>query len=349
MPALPFDTAVKASPQTAGPTRVFRVPPARRRLLAATGLFVLAGLPGVGLASDYPSKAVTLVVPNAAGGAADNLARGFADELARRLGQPVVVENLGGASGALAAQRVLRAAPDGYTLLFGTTSDMVVTPIANPKAGYATSQFTPIVKVGRTPMTLVARPGLGVKTVDELVAMARGKPGGLTVGTTGNASLQAFAKEALQRAAGVELLGIPYKGGAPMMNDLLGGQLDLAVLTLPAVIGQVRADKVVMLGLLSGERAASAPEMPTVNESKAVSGVSVEIWAALAGPSGLPAAVVSRISSASKEVLEDQAFTARRAKMGDIAVPWASPADFGAYLKAQEATYRTLATGLKLQ
>jgi tripartite-type tricarboxylate transporter receptor subunit TctC len=169
------------------------------------------------------------------------------------------------------------------------------------------------------------------------------------VGTTGNASLQAFAKEAVQRAAGIDMLGIPYKGGAPMMNDLLGGQVDLAVLTLPAVIGQVRANKVVMMGLLSGERAASAPEMPTINESKAVNGVSVEIWAALAGPPGLPAAVVSRISAAAREVLDDRVFTERRAKMGDIAVPWESPESFANYLKAQEATYRNLATGLKLQ
>lgn len=110
------------------------------------------------------------------------------------------MENQGGASGALAAQRVLRATPDGYTLLFGTTSDMVVTP-----------------------MTVTARPGLGVNNLDQLVALAKQKPNGISVGTTGNASLQAFAAVALQRAAGIDLLGIPYKGGAPMLNDLMGG------------------------------------------------------------------------------------------------------------------------------
>ena len=135
----------------------------------------------------------------------------------------MIVENLGGASGALAAQRVLRAAPDGYTLLFGTTSDMVVTPIANRSVNYAAKDFTPIAKVGITPMTLVARTGLGVSTADQWEALARQKPSGLSVGTTGAASLQAFATVALQRAAQVDLLPVPYKGGAPMINDLLAG------------------------------------------------------------------------------------------------------------------------------
>ena len=159
----------------------------------------------------YPDRPITLVVPNAAGGAADNLARSVADELGKRLKQSVVVENLGGASGAIAAQKVLHAAPDGYTLLFGTTSDMVVTPIANRAAGYAAKDFTPIGKVGTTPMTLVARPNLGVSTADQMAALAKQKPNGLSIGTTGNASLQAFAAVALQRAAGIDLLGVPYK------------------------------------------------------------------------------------------------------------------------------------------
>lgn len=169
----------------------------------------------------YPDKPITLVVPNAAGGAADNLARSLAEELSRRLGQSVVVENHGGASGAIGAQRVLRSPADGYTLLFGTTSDMVVTPIVNRSAGYTARDFTPIARVGVTPMTFVARPGLGVSTLDQLVALAKQKPNGLTVGSTGNASLQAFAAVALQRAAGIDLLGVPYKGGAPLMLSLI--------------------------------------------------------------------------------------------------------------------------------
>jgi tripartite-type tricarboxylate transporter receptor subunit TctC len=320
--------------------------PLRRRLCTA----VLALAAGASWAqANYPDKPITLVVANAAGGAADSLARGMAEELTKRLGQTVIVENVGGASGALGAQRVLRSSPDGYTLLFGTTSDMVVTPIANRAAGYSVRDFTPIAKVGVTPMTILARPGLGVANMDQMVALARQKPNGLSVGTTGSASLQAFATVALQRAAGIDLLGVPYKGGAPLLNDLLGGQLDLGVITLPAALAQVRSGKVTMLGVLSDKRHASAPDLPTVNESQSVKGVVVEIWAALAGPANLPTAVTERLSRAVQAVLTDKEFTDRRAKMGDMAVPYQTPAEFAQFLKAEDERYRALATGLKLE
>lgn len=322
----------------------------RRRVLATlcAALLALAGAPAAAQGG-YPDKPITLVVPNAAGGAADNLARSMAEELGKRLGQPVVVENLGGASGAIGAQRVLRSPPDGHTLLFGTTSDMVVTPIANRAAGYSVRDFTPLAKVGVTPMTLTARPGLGVTNLDQLVALARQRPGSLSVGTTGSASLQAFATVALQRAAGIDLLGVPYKGGAPLLNDLLGGQLDLGVMTLPAALAQVRAGKLTMLGVLSDKRPASAPDLPTVNESQSVKGVVVEIWAALAGPPQMPAGVVDRISRAVQAILADKEFTERRAKLGDTAVPYQTPAEFGRFLLAEDERYRALATGLKLE
>ncbi len=322
----------------------------RRRVLVplCAALLALACAPAAAQGS-YPDKPITLVVPNAAGGAADNLARSMAEELGKRLGQPVVVENVGGASGALGAQRVLRSPADGYTLLFGTTSDMVVTPIANRLAGYSVRDFTPLAKVGVTPLTITARPGLGVTSLDQLVALAREKPNRLSVGTTGNASLQAFATVALQRAAGIDLLGVPYKGGAPLVNDLLGGQLDLGVMTLPAALVQVRAGKLTMRGVLSEKRPASAPDLPTANESQSAKGVVVEIWAALAGPAGLPSGVVDRISRAVQAILADKEFTERRAKLGDAAVPYQTPAEFGRFLLAEDERYRALATGLKLE
>jgi tripartite-type tricarboxylate transporter receptor subunit TctC len=322
---------------------------------AALARIAAASLPGLfataATAADgkFPERPITLVVPNAAGGAADNLARAFAEELAGRLGQPVVVENVGGASGALGALRVLRAAPDGHTLLFGTTSDMVVTPIANRSAGYAPRDFTPIAKVGITQMLLVARPGLGVASVDQLVALARQKPDGLSVGITGNASLQAFAAVAMQRAAAIDLMGVPYKGGAPLLNDLLGGQVDLAILALPGALPHVRAGKLVALGLLSDKRAAAALDIPAVNESSAVKGVQIEIWAALAGPPKLPAAVVDALARATATLLGDKAFVERRAKVGDQTPPVETPAEFARFLAAEEQRFRTLATGMKLE
>jgi tripartite-type tricarboxylate transporter receptor subunit TctC len=327
--------------------------PNRRPLLGlAVATVVLATL-GVSapaaLAQTWPDKPITLVVPNAAGGAADSLARSMAEELGKRLKQTIVVENVGGGSGAIGALKVLRAPADGYTLLFGTTSDMVVTPIANKAAGYSPRDFTPIAKVGTTPMTFLARPGLNVSSVDQLVALAKQKPGSLTLGTTGNASLQAFAAVSLMRAAGIELLTVPYKGGAPIMNDLLGGQLDLAISAMPQALPQVRGGKLVMLGLLTEQRNASAPEQPTVNESKSVKGVAVEIWAALAGPPKLPPAIVETLNRAVQDVLRDKEYSERRAKLGDMPVPPASAAEFARFMASEETLYRGLATGIKFE
>lgn len=317
----------------------------RRQLLAAMGSLPTLSLPA--WAQGYPEKPISMVVPNAAGGALDSLARAIADELGKRLKQNVVVENLGGASGAIAAQKVLRATPDGYTLLFGSSSDMVVTPAANRQAGYTTRDFTPIARVGVTPMTLVARPGLNVNTVDELAALAR-KPGtSLSIGTTGNQSLQAFAAVALARAMNVEFLPVPYKGGAPMLNDIFGGQVDLAAVALPTVLSPVRSGKLKMLGLLSDQRSPAAPDLPTINESQSVKGVVIEIWAAIAAPGKLPPAIAEKLHAAVMDVLRDKEFSERRMKMGDMPAPQASLAEFARFLSVEETRFASLASGLK--
>lgn len=318
-----------------------------RRLTLCSLAVALAGLTLA--AQAYPDKPITLVVPNPAGGAADNLARGFAEEMARRLKQPVVVENVGGASGALGALKVLRSPPDGYTLIFGNTSDMVVAPTANRKAGYAPGDFTPVALVGRTPMTLVARSGLGVNTVDDLLALARARPGALTVGTTGATSFQAFATVALQKAAGISLLAVPYKGGAPLTNDLLGGQIDLAVMALPGAMPHVRAGKLTLLGLMVEQRLPTAPELPTVNDARGVQGVEMQIWAGIAGPAGLPAEIVERLNTTVREILTDQAFNERRLKNGDIPVAPMTAAAFGSFVAAEAEKFATLARGMTLE
>jgi tripartite-type tricarboxylate transporter receptor subunit TctC len=319
----------------------------RRTILGACVLAASGLAPAT--AAAYPDKPITLVVPNPAGGAADNLARGFAEEMAKRLKQTVVVENVGGASGALGALKVLRAAPDGYTLIFGNTSDMVVTPIVNRSAGYATKDFTPIALVGLTPMTLVARPGLGISNVDQLVAAARARPNGLTVGTTGAASFQAFATVALQKAAGIDLLAVPYKGGAPLATDLLGGQIDLAVMAMPGAMPHVRAGKLALLGLMVDKRLATAPELPTVNEGQAVKGVTMQIWAGIAGPAGLPPDVVDKLNATVRDVLQDKDFNERRIRNGDLPVGAVSAAEFGRFLAAEAEKFRSLAAGMKLE
>lgn len=322
--------------------------PSRRHWLMVAALACCVATPAMAQGS-YPQRPVTMVVPNAPGGAADSLARDIAQELGKRLQQTVLVENAPGASGAIAAQKVLRAPADGYTLLFATTTEVVVTPIAAPSSGYSAKDFAPIAKVGVTPMTLVARPALGVSSADQLAALARQKPNTLSVGTTGNASLQAFATVAMQRAAGIDLLPVPYKGGAPVLNDLLGGQLDLAVMALPGALPHVRAGKLTLLGLLSDKRSAAAPDLPTINESQSFKDVSVDIWAGVVGPARMPTAIVDQLSAAIRDVLADKEFAERRVKKGDMPVPYEKPADFARFIETEEKRFRALAIGLKLE
>ena len=323
--------------------------PTRRSALAlAAGTVVLAAT-SPSWALGYPDKPISLVVASAPGGAGDSLARAIAEELHKRLRQPVIVENLSGASGAIGVQKVLRAPADGYTLLFGTTGDMILTPIASRTAGYSLKDFTPVARLSVTPMALVARPGLGVATFDQLVTLARQRSSPLTIAVSGNVSLSAFGAVAITRAAQIELLSVPYKSAPPMMNDLLGGQVDLSVGALPSVLAHVRAGKLTMLGLLSQDRASAAPDWPTLNESAAAKGIAVEVWASIAGPPSLPPAIVDKLNRALQEALADPVFRDARTKLGDTLAPPARAEEFARFLVAEDARYRRLAVGMKLE
>ncbi len=331
----------------AAPTDSASHGPTRRAWLAAAAL--LAGLCAVPPAAQaWPDRPIPLIMPYPAGGSADNVARGVADEMSRRLGQPVVVENSGGASGSLGAQRALRAAPDGHTLLLGTTTDMVVTPVANRSAGYAPEDFTPIALVGMTPVALVARSTLGAATPEQLVARARAEPGRLALGVPGVSSFQAFAGAALQDSAGVEFLQVPYKGGAPLMNDLIGGQIDMAVMAVPGVLGAVRAGRLDLVGILNPGRMATMPDLPAISEGGAFGEMSMPIWVGLAGPRGMPPAVVEKLNATIAEVLADEAFNRRRLDSGEMPVAPMSAEAFGQFLAAEAARYRQLLAGMKL-
>jgi tripartite-type tricarboxylate transporter receptor subunit TctC len=311
-------------------------------LLAASS-FSLIAVTSIAATNDYIGRPITLVVPNPVGGATDQLARVLAEELSKRLDQTIVVSNYGGGSGAIGAKRVLHALPDGLTLLFGTTSDMVVTPITNAAAGYNPADFTPVAMIGKTSLALVARTSLKINTVDELVAHARRAPNSLTLGFTGGASLQAFAAAAFTSAAGIDVVSVPYKGGAQIVTDLLGGQIDLAITALPGVLDLARNGDLVMLGTLSDARSPAAPDVPSVNESAVVKGVTVEIWAGLAGPPNLPQSIVDRINRAVQDVLRDRGLRERRTQAGDVLAPPASAVAFRDFLIEEERRYRALA------
>lgn len=288
----------------------------------------------------YPARPVTLVVPATAGGGADLMARAFAVELSRRLAQPVVVENAPGASGAIAARKVLRARADGHTLLVGVTSDLVTTALA-ADAGYTHHDFTAIAKLGGSPMALVAKArGL---PLGRLIERARKTPCSVSIGFGGSTGLGAYALADLMDMSGIVFLPVPYQGAAPTVNGLLGGQVDLALLPLSAAWPHARAGRVSLVAVLSRSRVALAQHVPTMAEAGFVRDLDVEIWAVLVGPRGLAPDVVETLNAAVQAILQDRDFVRRRSAMGENAAEPMSAAAVAEFLDAERERYLRLA------
>lgn len=323
--------------------------PSRRRFVAlGAATFGLAALaPQAAWSQAYPERPITLLVPSLAGGGTDGIARAFGTELAKRLKQTVVVENLPGASGSIATSKLIKAPADGYTLLVGN-SDLVLNPLVHKSAGYTLNDLTPIATLGGAPLCLVARSGLAANNVEQLIALAKAKPGTVTVGVSG-VSLPSLGVAMLEEAAGIDLLPIPYKGAAQVVADVLGGQVDLAVTALINVLPQVRSGKLKMLGLLTHQRPAVAPELALVTETAATRTVSLDIWAALFGPAKMPPAVVSVLNAAAQDVLRDPAYREARLKAGDIVAQPASQQEVARFMAAESTRYRAVAGKLKVE
>lgn len=320
----------------------------RSLIWASFGLMVSVISPQT-IAQGFPEKTLSIIVPATAGGPADTMARGIAEQLSSRLKQPVVVDNVPGASGAIAAQKLLRSSPEGYTLMFGITSEMIITPLTVSSAGYATKDFTPIAKVGSTPLTLVVSNALNVKNIDELVALSKQRSGGLSIGVSGATGLAAFAAAAMSKESGINLVHIPFAGDSAIVPQVIGGQIDVAVLAMPAALPLARTGKLTMMGLLTSERSKLAPEVPTVNESKSMKGIHIEIWGGLVGPGKMPAAVVEKLNLAMQDIANDKKFLEWRTARFDSPAPAAPATEFARFLIQEESTFKGLLAGMKLQ
>ncbi|WP_307690644.1 Bug family tripartite tricarboxylate transporter substrate binding protein [Variovorax ginsengisoli] len=290
------------------------------------------------------NEPIKLLVGSSPGDETDNLARALADQMSRRLRHPVVVENVVGANGVQAAQKVLAAEPDGQTLLFGGTSDMVAAPLSGPQAGYQPGDFTPIAKISSAPLVLVARPRLWGRAFNEAMATAKTRPQTLTIGATYERSLPSLAASAFLRATGVEMTLMPYRGSHSLLEDLSCGRVDLAVLTLPEVLRHARAGKVHVVGVMAPDRLAVAPEFPTLSETYPKWGVSMKAWLGLAGPPGLPKSVVARINQVANEVLSDPEFQAARREEGSTLETPMSSTDFGQFIESEVLSYGDIYT-----
>lgn len=254
----------------------------------------------------YPDKTVTLVVPYPPGGGHDAMARIVAERLGSRWGQTVIVENKPGASGMIGAEYVTRAAPDGYTLLFASPAEIVIAPTVYKSMRYdPMKDLAPITQAGKTPLVIVAYPGVGVKTLPELIALARREPGKLSFGTAGTGSSQHLAGAWLNHLAGIDLQHVPYKGAGPATNDVLGGQIPFAILGMAPVLPHIKSGRLIAVAVTTPERVSWAKDVPTVAETPGMHGFEVNHWMGMFAPTGTPDPIIQHVQSDVASILRE--------------------------------------------
>ena len=265
-------------------------------------------------AQGFPNRPVTIVVPYPAGGPGDTLARLIAQTA--EIGQSIVVDPRGGGGGVVGTVAVARAEPDGHTLVLGTNQTHATNHILLKDCPYdGVKDFVPVVGVAELPHMLVVRKDLGVKSVAELIALAKSKPDGLTYGSSGNGSASHLTAELFKAQTGVGMVHVPFRGAAPLLTELVAGRIDLSFATLPGVIAQISAGTITALAVASARRAGRLPDVPTLAES-GVAGVEADAWFTLFAPARTPAAVVDQIGKAVAAGLGKDAAKDTFAKLG---------------------------------
>lgn len=308
------------------------------RILIRTLLIALASLAVVAQADAqaWPNRPITVIVPFAAGGNVDAVARLIAPELARRVGQSVVVENAAGAGGVIGTQRAIRAEPDGHTLLLSVESSIVLAKLVAPATvPYdALDELTPLTLIGTQPLVLVGRPDLPATSLDELLRLAKAEPGRFSYGTSGVGTSLHLAGELINQKAGVGMVHVPYRAGAQIPVDLMGGNLDLAVLSITSVAPLVTAGKLRAFGVTERRRSPLLPEVAPLAEHPALHEVEVTVWQGLFAPTGTDPSITTRLQAAMGAVIEAPGI---RQRLGDLGIRPAGSggADFAAFLRAE--------------
>ncbi len=253
--------------------------------------------------ADWPTKPVRIVVPFAAGGTTDITARVIADELTKAVKGSFIVDNKGGAGGNVGAAEVARATPDGYTFLMGTPGTQAINQFLYPKMPYDTAKdFAPVSFVVRVPNVLVVNPGVNAKSLKELIALAKSKPGALSYGSPGNGTTGHLSTELFKGRAGVFVTHIPYRGSGPMLLDLMSGQIQMAIDNLPSAMPHIKAGKLVALGVTGDKPNSQLPDVPAV--ASVLPGYAAESWFVLMAPAGTPPAIVNRMSAEVDKILK---------------------------------------------
>ena len=311
-------------------------------------LCLLGAWSATAAAQDYPTKPIRLIAPFAPGGATDVLARIAGQKLHERLGQPVIVENRTGAGGNIGAEQAARAAPDGYVLLMGGVPHAISVSLY-PKLGYdLVKDLSAIAEVASFPSMIVLHPSLSSKSVKELIALAKARPGQLNFGSAGNGSPNHLALELFKTLAGVSMMHIPYKGAGQVVGDLLAGQLQLASMGFPVAMPHVKAGKLRAIAVTGAARSPLLPEVPTVAEA-GLAGYDVSSWYGVFGPAALPRDIVTKLNAEIGRGINAPELKERLAALG--AEPSTkSPDAFAQYVRDEIAKWAKVvkASGAKL-
>ena len=323
---------------------------ARIRLLwiMLVPVFGLLLAPLAAAQGDWPARQVRIVVPFAAGGTTDIAARVVGEQLAQVFKQPFVIDNKAGAGGNVGATEVAKAAPDGYTFLMGTPGTQAINQFLYPKMPYDTAKdFTPVSFVVRVPNVLIVHPGVGAKTIDEFIRIAKSRPGSLSYGSPGNGSTGHLSSELFKGRAQMFAVHIPYRGSAPMLLDLMAGQIQMAIDNLPSAMPHIRAGKLVALGVTGETRNAQLPDVPTI--ASVLPGYAAESWFVLMAPAGTPAAIVRRVSAEVDLILKKPEIIERFRSLGAEPVG-GTPEQLGQFIQAETGKWQQVvkASGAKI-
>jgi len=306
----------------------------RSAVLRVLSLCALAALPLFAGAQNYPSRPVRLVVPFPAGGTTDILARAIAQKLSEGLGQQFVVDNRPGAGGNIGADIVAKSPPDGYTLLMGTVGTQAINVSLYAKMPYdAAKDFAPVVLVAGVPNILVVNPSVPVHTVAELIKLAKEKPGAINFASSGNGTSIHLSGELFKVMTGVQMSHVPYKGSAPALTDLIGGQVQLMFDNLPSALPHVKAGKLRAVAVTSAKRAPALPDVPTIAES-GVPGFEATSWFGILAPAGTPRDIVTKINAEANKALQSAEMKEKLLSQGAEAAG-NSPEFFGDYIRSE--------------
>ena len=300
---------------------------------------------GPALAQAYPNRPVKIVVPFPAGGGTDALARFVAKGLEQRLGQPFIIENRGGAGTTLGATAVVRSDPDGYTILVGTASTFAAAPGLYKRLAYdPTKDFSPVMLFATVPFVLVTHPSLGVNSVQELVALAKSRPGGLSYASAGVGAVHHIFCELFMNMTGIEMKHVPYRGGGPALNDVIAGHVPIYFADAGPAAPLIKAGQLKALGVTTATRAGHLPDVPTLHEA-GVTGYEANTWQMMVGPARMPEPVVTRLNQALGEFMRTSEAQKHFVSLG-MQPKTSTPEEAHDYIRAEAARWTKIIQGI---